>query len=318
MSWARRAWTLPATFRFHQTRRDTFDRTRVRAAEAAGCEVIRLFIVAFIDGFGLFRRASHSTDGFYATLGNFDRRDRHNLENIWCLGMKPPGTDLRDCMKPFLVEIKDLQRGYYLQLEGEVKPVFVIGSLGLFIADMPQANALAGCQHQSSGHPCRRCNVEKGASLGDANFDVESTVRTPKTIADVRAESGLGNGIGAASPLEDLAWFDTGRGIPTEPMHSEQGLNRTLVGLLLKSLTAKYLKKLSREVSTGLLAKQWPWKIPRFKLSKEGKVNLTFTQTSRFIQMCPFILVRAVQTIQGVTQQDWLKPNMLRRSRSLN
>jgi len=100
-------------------------------------------------------------------------------------------------------------------------------------------------------------------------------------------------------------------------MHSEQGLNRTLMGLLLKSLTTKYFKKLAREVSSGLLAQQWPWKIPRVKLSKEGKINLTFTQTSRFIQMSPFILVRAVPTLQGVTQQDWLKPRMFTKEAKL-
>ncbi len=62
----------------------------------------------------------------------------------------------------------------------------------------------------------------------------------------------------ATAPLDDLAWFVTGCGIPTEPMYSEQGLSRTRMGLLLKSLITKYFKKLAREVAPGLLAQQRP------------------------------------------------------------
>lgn len=58
-----------------------------KEAERNGFRIYRFFLVLYIDGFGLFQRAAHTTDGIYMTLGNFDRRDRHDLSNLWTLGM---------------------------------------------------------------------------------------------------------------------------------------------------------------------------------------------------------------------------------------
>jgi len=60
--------------------------SRVKEALTNGATVYRIFLVLFIDGFGIYRRASHSTDGIYVTLGNYNRADRHKLPNIWTLG----------------------------------------------------------------------------------------------------------------------------------------------------------------------------------------------------------------------------------------
>ena len=59
--------------------------------------------------------------------------------------------------------------------------VFVIGSIGVCIADMPQALDLAGCQHQSSGH-------------GDGNFDfssVQTATATPKISKQEKLFAGV-------------------------------------------------------------------------------------------------------------------------------
>jgi hypothetical protein len=303
---ASRHWSSINSIDVHPCDQHSFDSSRLRAAESAGIEIVRLFIILYIDGFGLFRRAAHTTDGIYAALGNLDRNDRHQLENIWCLGMKPPGTSLDACLQPVLSELKELQRGYYLHLANELKPVFVIGSLGVCLADMPQAQTLAGCQHQSANQPCRRCKVTKGEQLGDAYFDINAALRTSQDVAAQRSQSGIGNGVGKESPFAHVQGFDPVRGTPTEPMHSELGLCKTLLGLFFQSLTEKYVKQLSRFVRAGT----WPWKIPPIKVSKDGKINLTFKQTSRFMQISPFVLTRRVQTNEGVTLQDWLKPSM--------
>jgi len=42
--------------------------------------------------------------------------------------MKPPHTELGDCLKPLLSEVKELQQGYYFHIRGEL--VFVIGAIG--------------------------------------------------------------------------------------------------------------------------------------------------------------------------------------------
>ena len=222
-------WDKISDIDLHPCDQFVFDRTRLSEAESRGCQIYRLFIVLFIDGFGVFKRTSHTTDAFYVTLGNLDRKDRHKLENIWCLGMKPPRTKMADCLKPMLAEIKELQQGWYVVLPGDSIPSFVIGSLGVCIADMPQALMLAGCQHQSSAEPCRRCTVKKGPKLGDAGFNIESARRTQQSIAEAREIKGIGNGIGASSPLSKVSGFDLCVGIPTEPMHSENGLCKTLV-----------------------------------------------------------------------------------------
>ena len=58
----------------------------VKEAVRNGCRVYRIFLVLYIDGFGIYSRAAHTIDGIYVTLGNFDRHDRHDLANLWPLG----------------------------------------------------------------------------------------------------------------------------------------------------------------------------------------------------------------------------------------
>jgi hypothetical protein len=101
----------------------------VEEAESKGVRVVRLFVELYIDAFGVFQKRQYNPEGIYVTLGNMSREERNHLENIWCVGMKPPGTSDSDCLASFLADIKQLQRGFYLQLKTE--RVFIIGGLGI-------------------------------------------------------------------------------------------------------------------------------------------------------------------------------------------
>ena len=147
--------------------------------------------------------------------------------------MKPPRTKMEDCLKPFLAEIKELQRGWFITLPGESTQSFVIGSLGVCIADMPQALALAGCQHQSSSEPCRRCGVKKGPELGDATFNIESSRRTQQGIVAARESNGIGCGMCYMVPLVcGWEYFPDRRGLVTGIVISAYGFGAFGFGLL--------------------------------------------------------------------------------------
>lgn len=48
----------------------------------------------------------------------------------------------------------------------------------LCVADMPQAQALAGCKSQSATKPCRMCHVKTGEDLGNVEYDAKANQRT--------------------------------------------------------------------------------------------------------------------------------------------
>jgi hypothetical protein len=178
---------------------------------------------------------------------------------------------------------------------------------------MPQAMVLAGCKHHTSKCPCRRCLVEKGQQLGDAEFDIVEHRRTSQSITRSREVREMCEryGIGKISPFEDpqLA-FDITTGIPTEPMHSELGYSKKLIGCLFEVLTGKYRTKLNAR----LIAKRnhWPWRCQQLKLSKDGKISATFSEASRFIQISCFLLTELKPAAGRNTMliKDWLKTSM--------
>jgi len=153
----------------HPTHRFQFDLSELHKAESRHVRIVRVFLELYIDGFGVFHKKSYTPDAIYMTFGNQTRSTRNKLENIWCLGIKPPNTSIHDCLKAFIQDVKRLQHGFYTAVAGE--QIFVIGGIGLVKADMPQANELAGCQHQLATKPCRMCLVTYGSDLADASFD---------------------------------------------------------------------------------------------------------------------------------------------------
>ena len=178
---------------------------------------------------------------------------------------------------------------------------------------MPQAMALAGCKHQTSKTPCRRCLVEKGDQLGDAEFDIVEHRRTSQSIIRNREDKAMCQryGIGKPSPFEDpdLA-FDITTGIPTECMHSELGYSKTLIGCLFEVLTGKYRSRLNARLTAK--RNHWPWRCRKLKLSKDGNISATFSDASHVIQISPFLLIdmKPAAGRETMLAKDWLRPSM--------
>ena len=81
-----KTWKPVADIDSHPMDFKHFSEKLVKEAVRNGCRVYRIFLVLYIDGFGIYSRAAHTIDGIYVTLGNFDRHDRHDLANLWPLG----------------------------------------------------------------------------------------------------------------------------------------------------------------------------------------------------------------------------------------
>jgi hypothetical protein len=122
----------------HPTQNFSFDLSGVREAETNGVRVVRIFVELYIDAFGAFQKKYYSPEGIYVTLGNLPRTERNQLDNIWCVGMKPPDTDEAECLEFFVQDVKKLQRGFYVQLQDE--RIFVIGGLGIVKAGQSLTN----------------------------------------------------------------------------------------------------------------------------------------------------------------------------------
>ncbi|KAL0984635.1 hypothetical protein UPYG_G00144490 [Umbra pygmaea] len=57
-----------------------------------GVPVLPLYIPLYFDGFGLYRRKYHSTNGMYFSLGNFPRSEGAKRDFISIVGLGEPGT----------------------------------------------------------------------------------------------------------------------------------------------------------------------------------------------------------------------------------
>ena len=64
------------------------------------------------------------------------------LKNYFILGFVPFGVTFDDFIKPFIEEIKLLERGQIMNIQGQ--DYWIIAGLGVVTADLPQGNDLAG------------------------------------------------------------------------------------------------------------------------------------------------------------------------------
>ncbi|RGB22753.1 hypothetical protein C1646_775587 [Rhizophagus diaphanus] len=99
-----------------------------------------------------------------------------NINTMWLLKDKPiivdPGVlvsfvpfgrKFKDFIHPFLKELKELEKGKIINIQG--KDTLVIMGLGLVTADLLQGNDLAGVIKHNAKKSCRFCMIEKHESL---------------------------------------------------------------------------------------------------------------------------------------------------------
>jgi hypothetical protein len=67
---------------------------------------------------------------------------RKLLKNHFILGFVPFGGNFDEFIQPFIMEMKSLECGQIMNVQGQ--DYWIIASLGVVTADLPQGNDLAG------------------------------------------------------------------------------------------------------------------------------------------------------------------------------
>ncbi|CAG8836226.1 25662_t:CDS:2, partial [Gigaspora margarita] len=131
--------------------------------------ILKIFLDLYYDDFGTFRNIYHSLGGVYLQIGNMPRQMRKQLRNYFVIDFVPFGGDFKDFIKHFLYEIKKLERGFIINLNGI--NYWITGGLGVFTADLPQGNDIAGTLRHNAYRGCRTCKASKD-QLTDLSFDL--------------------------------------------------------------------------------------------------------------------------------------------------
>jgi hypothetical protein len=121
--------------------------------------IYKLYIDLYYDDFGTFRSVYHSLGGVYVQIGNLPFDKRKQLKNHFVIGFVPFGGSFNEFIRPFVDEMKQLEKGIIMDVQGNRS--FVIASLGDVTADLPQGNDLAGVKRHGATRGCRTCNVTK-------------------------------------------------------------------------------------------------------------------------------------------------------------
>jgi len=90
------------------------------------------------------------------------------LKNHFVIGFIPFGGHFDDLMGLLLQELHQLEKGVAMEMNNEM--VWVIASIGLVTADMPQGNDLCNVKKQGALYGCRNCLSPKD-HLTDNTFD---------------------------------------------------------------------------------------------------------------------------------------------------
>jgi hypothetical protein len=96
-----------------------FERQRPIEPPIPGMKTFKLFIDLFYDDFGVFSFVYNALGGVYVVLGNLPLSLRQKLRNVNLLGFVPYGVSFADFIRPFVKEMRKLERGVVWDLDGE-------------------------------------------------------------------------------------------------------------------------------------------------------------------------------------------------------
>jgi hypothetical protein len=136
--------------------------------------ILKIFVDIYYDDFGTYRNVYHSLGGIYIQFGNMPFDIRRRLRNHFVLGFVPFGGNFDDFIQPFISDMKRLEQGMVMNVQGE--NCWVVASLGCVTADLPQGNDLAGIKRHGAIRGCRTCLVAK-ANATDENLDIANFSR---------------------------------------------------------------------------------------------------------------------------------------------
>lgn len=163
-----------------------------RPPPSPSMEICKLFLDLYYDDFGTYRNVYHSLGGIYIQFGNMPSHQRKLLKNHFVLGFVPFGGDFNEFIKPFIYEMKELEKGIVMNIQGQ--NVWVIASIGVVTADLPQGNDLTGVLRQNANKGCRSCTISKD-SFTDFTQDMALASRyhhlTDSEFSLISAETGI-------------------------------------------------------------------------------------------------------------------------------
>ncbi|KZZ91982.1 hypothetical protein AAP_03201 [Ascosphaera apis ARSEF 7405] len=233
-------------------------------------QVVCLPFLMFIDGFGLYRTMYRSLVGIYIIMATLNHRERSKSEAMYTMAFGPHATNFSDIMDTLAPQLKDLDRGCDITVNGRNLRLFSypIGFLG----DMPQQNAGAGIQGPTGFVSCRWCLVDN-KQRGNMEYDVvenkrwllnqeavrhkAENARNESQADKIRKPYGLSL---QASPITAI-WrsCDPTSDFLNDPCHSElAGMMKVAVNILFKDiLTEKGSCELAKVISNFPTPRGW-------------------------------------------------------------
>lgn len=136
--------------------------------------VYKLFVDLYYDDFGTYRNVYHSLGGVYIQFGNMPFNMRKQLKNHFILGFVPFGGNFNEFIKPFINEMKQLEKGKIFKINGQDS--LIIASIGQITADLPQGNDLTGVKRHIAVKGCRSCQATRDI-FTNPNLDIAAISR---------------------------------------------------------------------------------------------------------------------------------------------
>ncbi|KAF1814105.1 hypothetical protein P152DRAFT_431744, partial [Eremomyces bilateralis CBS 781.70] len=146
--------------------------------------IISIPLLAFLDGFGLFRNMYRTIMGFYLLLAPLRSSDRNKRQNVFPLTLGPHGSNFTEVTDALRGRITQLERGIDMLITGKQFTVCV--SVMAYIGDMPQQQTNSGFRSVAAESTCRMCLVET-AQRGLLDFDIEARGRYHYEVIRQRA-----------------------------------------------------------------------------------------------------------------------------------
>ncbi|PKK59460.1 hypothetical protein RhiirC2_794808 [Rhizophagus irregularis] len=94
---------------------------------------------------------------------------RKQLKNHFILGFVPFGGNFNEFIKPFINEMKQLEKGKIFKINGQDS--LIIASIGQITADLPQGNDLTGVKRHIAVKGCRSCQATRDI-FTNPNLDI--------------------------------------------------------------------------------------------------------------------------------------------------
>lgn len=94
-----------------------------------GLETRKIFLDLYYDDFGAYRNVYHAVGGVYLVIGNLPLDLRQKLWNIFLVGFVPSDVGFDDYIRPFINELRELQHGIRMNINGT--DYWVIAGLNL-------------------------------------------------------------------------------------------------------------------------------------------------------------------------------------------